>query len=280
MRTSRAAVGTLVLALALPGQNVGIHYDTVPVDQINRRLADFKNTNSAREQELQVLFEEVGCTGNHLTEQAVKHSRNPNLVCVLPGQGESRIIVGGHFDFVDRGRGVVDNWSGCSLLPSLYQSLKTFPRRHSFVFIGFTDEEKGMVGSDFYVHQMTKRELAGISAMVNMDSLGTNPAKVELDRADKGLANALGNVASSMHLPLSAVNVHKVGRSDSDSFQDRHVPTIMIHSITTQTWPILHSRFDEMAAMRLPDYYDTYRLLAAYLAYLDVSLDAPSGAGE
>jgi hypothetical protein len=29
-----------------------------------------------------------------------------------------------------------------------------------------------------------------------------------------------------------------------------------------------------MAAMRLTDYYDTYRLIAAYLAYLDVTLDA------
>jgi hypothetical protein len=280
MRALQAAGWTLLLALGSPGQNIAIHYDTVPADQINRRLADFKNTNAAREQELHALFEEAGCTGDHLTEQAVKHSRNPNLVCVLSGQGESRIIVGGHFDFVDRGQGVVDNWSGCSLLPSLYQSLKTFPRRHSFVFIGFTDEEKGMVGSDFYVHQMSKQELAGISAMVNMDSLGTNPTKVELDRGDKGLANALGIVAGSMHLPLSAVNVHKVGRSDSDSFQDRHVPSIMIHSITAQTWPILHSRFDEMAAMRLPEYYDTYRLLAAYLAYLDVTLDASGDAGK
>jgi hypothetical protein len=273
----RVAVCALALPLASPGQNVAIHYDTVPVDDINRRLRDFKNTNSKREQELRALFEEVGCSGDHLSEQAVKHSHDPNLICVLPGQSDSRIVVGGHFDFVDRGQGVVDNWSGCSLLPSLYQSLKSFPRRHAFVFVGFTDEEKGMVGSAFYVHQMSKQELEGISAMVNMDSLGTTPTKVELTRGDKRLANALGTIASWMHLPLNAVNVHQVGRSDSDSFQDRHVPTLMIHSITNQTWPVLHSRRDEMAAMRLSDYYDTYRLIAAYLAYLDVTLDASSG---
>lgn len=33
MPTLRAAIWTLVLALALTGQNVAIHYDTVPVDQ-------------------------------------------------------------------------------------------------------------------------------------------------------------------------------------------------------------------------------------------------------
>ncbi len=113
--------------------------------------------------------------------------------------------------------------------------------------------------------------------MVNMDSLGTTPTKVELERADKGLANALATVARAKELPLSVINVHQVGRSDSDSFQDRHIPTILIHSITNQTFPILHTARDQMAAMRPADYYDTYRLLAAYLAYLDVTLDAESG---
>ena len=72
------------------------------------------------------LFEEAGCSGEHLTEQPVKHSHDPNVICALPGQSDAQIVVGGHFDFVDRGQGVVDNWSGCSLLPSLYQSLKSF----------------------------------------------------------------------------------------------------------------------------------------------------------
>ena len=276
----RIAVCVLALGLTSFGQSVSIRTVTVPQDEINRRLGEFKNTNSKREQELRTLFEEVGCGGDRLTEQPVKHAHDPNVICTLPGQSDSRIIVGGHFDFVDRGQGVVDNWSGCSLLPSLYQSLKTFPRRHTFVFVGFTDEEKGLVGSAFYVHQLSDQEVEGISAMVNMDSLGTSPTKVELARGDKRLASALGTVAGSMHLPLNAVNVHQVGRSDSDSFQDRHVPTIAIHSITNETLPILHTRRDEMASMRLSDYYDSYRLIAAYLAYLDVILEAPGSAGN
>jgi hypothetical protein len=273
---SRLFVCVLVAAAALPGQPVTIRYETLPQDDIARRLGDFKNTNSEREQELHALFEEVGCKAENLTEQAVKHSRDPNVICILPGQTESRIIVGAHFDFVNAGKGVVANWSGCSLLPSLYQSLKTPSRRHTFVFVGFTDEEKGLVGSKFYVHELTKDDLGMISAMINMDSLGTNPTKLELDRGEKQLANALAAVAGSMHLPLDVVNVHQVGRSDSDSFQDRHVPTLMIHSITQQTFPILHTARDQMTAIHLNDYYDTYRLLAAYLAYLDTKLDAPS----
>ncbi len=60
---SRAAIGTLVLALALAGETVPIQYDILPADAINRRLADFKDSNSAREQELHALFEEAGLHG-------------------------------------------------------------------------------------------------------------------------------------------------------------------------------------------------------------------------
>lgn len=279
-RMSPVLICAVALASALLAQNVSIQFDTLTAEQIHVRLVDFKDTNSAREQALHTLFEEAGCNGEHLTEQAVKHSKDPNVICILPGATELQIIVGAHFDFVNAGRGVVDNWSGCSLLPSLYQSLRRFPRRHSFVFAGFTDEEKGLVGSNFYVHQMSKDEVHRTSAMINMDSLGTGPTEFELYRGDKRLATSLAGVANADHLPWSVVNVHQVGRSDSDSFQDRHIPTLMIHSITNQTFPILHSPRDQMTAIHEAEYYDTYRLVAAYLAYLDATLDTANGSDK
>jgi hypothetical protein len=104
---------------------------------------------------------------------------------------------------------------------------------------------------------------------VNLDSLGLSPTKVDLDRADKTLANALKAVAGSSNLPLSVMNVRGLGRSDSDSFQDNKIPSITIHSVTSATWPILHSPRDQFSAIRLEDYYDTYLLLRVYLAHLD-----------
>jgi Zn-dependent M28 family amino/carboxypeptidase len=130
-----------------------------------------------------------------------------------------------------------------------------------------------MVGSRYYVGQLNKEDLRKISAMVNLDSLGTDTTKLETDRGDKRLINALASVAATFQLPLSVVNVHKVGFSDSDSFQDRKVPSINIHSVTNATFPILHSRRDRMEAIHMNDYYDSYRLIAAYLAYLDQMLD-------
>ena len=257
----------IILALLMAA--LAVRFTTVPKADIQRRLLAFEDTNFKRELRLRSLFEEADCRGDNLTEQRVRNAQAPNVICTLPGNTGSVIVVGAHFDFVDRGRGVVDNWSGCSLLPSLFQSLKAIRRRHTFVFVGFTNEEKGLVGSKFYVHELGREARANISAMVNLDSLGLSPSKIDLERADKQLAEALAAVAGSFKLRLSVMNMRGAGRSDSDSFQEIKVPAITIHSVTTETLPILHTPRDQMDAIRLHDYYDTYLLIRAYLAYLD-----------
>jgi len=235
----RCTLGFLV-ALAASGETLQFNLMLPPV--VERRLAAVRDATADRERTLRDLFIEAGCSDDKLVEQKVKQSKVPNVICSMPGQIESTIIVGAHLDCVKAGKGVVDNWSGASLLPSLFESLKATQHRHNFVFVGFTDEELGLVGSRFYVRQLKKEDLKQISAMVNLDSLGTGTTKMETDRADKRLTSAMIGVATATKLPLKIVNVHQVGRSDSDSFQDKKVPSILVHSLTNETYPILHTR--------------------------------------
>jgi hypothetical protein len=46
-----------------------------------------------------------------------------------------------------------------------------------------------------------------------------------------------------------------------------------VHSLTQGTLRILHSPEDKIENMRLDDYYQTYRLVVAYLAAIDQRLD-------
>jgi Zn-dependent M28 family amino/carboxypeptidase len=179
--------------------------------------------------------------------------------------------VGAHFDRVSEGNGVVDNWSGASLLPSLYEAVKMEPRKHTYIFIGFTDEEQGEVGSRFYARQMTKEQVAMTDAMVNMDTLGLAPTEVWASHSDKRLTGALAYVAKQLNVSVTGVNVDQVGSTDAEQFAERKIPRITIHSLTQETWNarILHTSKDRISAMRLDDYYQTYRLLAAYIAFLD-----------
>ncbi len=245
-----------------------IHFSDIPKPVIDERLRLVGKTTTERHDTVRALFEKAGC-GDHISEQPVKHAKTPNVICTFPGASDSSIVVGAHYDFVNRGAGVIDNWSGASMLSRLYEGLKTAARKHTYIFISFTDEEAGLVGSRYYASHLQKDELQKISAMVNLDSLGTGTTEFEMDRADKRLAHALSNVAGTFKLPLSIMNVHRVGKSDSDSFEDRKVPTIMLHSITQQSFPLLHTPGDQMSAIHVDEYYDSYRLIQAYLAYLD-----------
>ena len=199
------------------------------------------------------------------------------VICVRPGTSDRTIIVDAHFDRVSAGDGVVDNWSGASLLPSLFQAVAIEPRLHSYVFIGFAAEEAGMVGSRFYARRMTAEQIAATDAMVNMDTLGLASTNVWLNRSDKRLVFALGSVGKLLDLPVSGVNFEQIGSTDSESFAARKIPSITIHTLNQKAHDagILHSRKDKLEAVRLDDYYDTYRLMSVYLVFLDRYFDTP-----
>jgi hypothetical protein len=268
-RTAFPLVLTILFSVSAAAQT---QFRQLERSVIEARIKDVVDQNEAREAEIKKLFEESGCTGDKLTEQTVKAKLPPNLICTLPGQTDQIIVVGAHTDKVNAGHGVVDNWSGASLLPSLYYSLDAQPRHYTYLFIGFTGEEKGMLGSDYYVHHLTPDQRAKIVAMVNMDTLGVGPSKVWASHADDALLRALYATAERVKLPVSVSNVDRLGSTDSESFAEFKIPRITIHSVTRQTWPILHSDKDKMSVVKIDDYYDSYRLIAAYLAYLDTSL--------
>jgi hypothetical protein len=263
-----AILTPLVLATDVP-------FDLVDRALIESRLKSFSRNDTERETILKKLFADSGCA-NHISEQPVKHLSQPNLICTLPGQIESVIIIGAHFDHVDEGDGVVDNWSGASLLPSLYQSLNRTPRRHTFLFIAFAGEEQGLLGSQSYVNYMSQEDVAGTEAMINMDSLGLGPTEAWLSHADPNLAGLLSWVSKTLKIPLRAMNVEAVGTADSEEFARRKIPRLTVHSVTQTTLPVLHNSRDNLRAIHMEDYYDSYHLLAAYLAVLDTALGQPT----
>ena len=246
-----------------------VQYTVVKPEAIQQRLNLYKGNDTTRETALVKLFTQAGCAPASLSEQQVPRRKQPNVICVLPGSTPETIVVGAHFDHVSEGDGIVDNWSGASLLPSLFQALVSSPRKHTFIFVSFTGEEEGLLGSAFYVKQLPKDQLSEIEAMVNLDTLGLGPTKVWVSQSDSRLVNGLVQVAHSMNLPIGGMNVDGFGESDEESFIRQKVCTITIHSLTPETAHVLHNTADNPSAIRFHDYYDTYRLLAAYLAVLD-----------
>jgi Zn-dependent M28 family amino/carboxypeptidase len=240
---------------------------------VEGHLKSISTRNSEREALIRRWFVEAGCKGANLSEQALDPKLPPNVICVLPGETREVIVVGAHTDKVDEfGDGVVDNWTGAVLLPGLFYSLGAQPRHHTLIFVGFSGEEKGLVGSRYYVDHLTREQRACIEGMVNFDSLGLGPTEVWASHADKALLDALASAAAASKLPVTTMNVDNLGTADSESFARYRIPRITLHSVTPQTWSILHSPYDRLAAIKMNDYYDSYRLIAEYLAYLDDAL--------
>ena len=103
--------------------------------------------------------------------------------------------------------------------------------------------------------------------MINLDVLGLSPTKVWTSHSDKELIHALVVMVYALKLPASQIEMESSGTTDSDPFALRQIPQITIHSLTQ---PDLSG--DTSTAFRPDNYYDTYRLLCGYLAYLDVTL--------
>jgi len=254
-----------------------IHFRLQTREAVEAHLKSFSTRNSVREALIRRWFAESGCKGANLSEQALDRKLPPNIICVLPGETQQVIVVGAHTDHVDSfGDGVVDNWTGAVLLPSLVYSLSAQPRHHTLIFVGFSGEEQGLAGSRYYVDHLTSTQRAHIEGMVNFDSLGLGPTEVWASHADKVLLDALASVALASKLPVTTMNVDNLGTADSESFARYQIPRITLHSVTQKTWSILHSPLDKMAAIKMNDYYDSYRLIAEYLAYLDDALKPPS----
>ena len=238
----------------------------VTSDVLNARLQAGVVPAKDRQRVIRQLFADAGCT---LEDQPVVYQGSANVICTLQGRTPATIVVGSHFDFAERGRGIVDDWSGSSLLVSLYQTLKDHPPQHTFRFIAFAAEERGLIGSSEYVAQMSPEERQQTRAFINLECLGLTPPKVWVQRSTPILLGKLIAVARSTHIPLEGVDIGGVGDDDTHSFLSKKIPVISIHSVTQDTLQVLHSDRDNLRAINMTNYYDAYRLVAFYLAYLD-----------
>ncbi len=112
-----------------------------------------------------------------------------NVIGVLPGSDPDLrneiVIVGAHYDHLGPGQfgaldpdstgrihnGADDNASGASALIHIARKLAAAPPARTIVFIAFSGEEAGLLGSDYYVKNPLF-PLASTYAMVNMDMVG------------------------------------------------------------------------------------------------------------
>jgi len=184
---------------------------------------------------------------------SVEHNRieTKNVVGVLEGSGPraaETIVIGGHYDHLGHGgvmsgslaflsrdihNGADDNASGTAMVIELARRLaarrEPLPRR--VVFMAFSGEERGLLGSRYYVeHPLFP--LKETVMMINCDMVGRLNAKNELTMIGTGTTPGMDQVVDA-HGREWGLKIKKVsgmadgfGGSDHESFYDKGIPIL------------------------------------------------------
>ncbi len=171
-----------------------------------------------------------------------------NVIGIKPGsneklQGQS-IVVGAHYDHLGHGwpdvrkgqeskihHGADDNASGVAVILELLRVLKDWQPERSVIFIAFTGEEAGLLGSKYYV----KNPVAPMEkcfGMLNLDTVGRLGEQ-------KLLVLGTGSASEWVHIfrgagYVTGVNLQSVaddfGSSDQRAFIDADIPAVQFFS--------------------------------------------------
>jgi hypothetical protein len=195
-----------------------------------------------------------------------RESPSFNVVGILPGSDpklkNEAIVVGAHYDHLGLGgegslatregeihHGADDNASGTAGVLELARMFTQGPKpRRTIVFVAFSGEEEGLIGSNYYVNHPVV-PLANTVAMINMDMIGrlkdqklsiggvgtAAEWKDEIKRSQdfftgpQTIPSSAGNHSSNatMASPFAlTLNEDGYGPSDHSSFYSKHIPVL------------------------------------------------------
>jgi Zn-dependent M28 family amino/carboxypeptidase len=185
-----------------------------------------------------------------------EQSTGANVVATKPG-GPRTIVVGAHIDSVAAGPGANDNGSGTSVVLELARTLATQPTPFTLQFVGFDAEEIGLVGSNYFVSQLSEAQRQSVVGMINLDMVGVG------DRSLIGGSEDMMRLAraTAARTGLSLGEFNEASGSDHASFMRAGIPALFIYRSND---PNYHSPNDRA------EYVDPANLQIAGSLALDV----------
>lgn len=169
-----------------------------------------------------------------------------NVIGYFDNKADQTVIVGAHYDHLGMGgegslyregeaihNGADDNASGVAVLLHLADSLgKSKLNNYNYLFIAFSGEEMGLLGSNYFVKNPTF-DLSKSNYMINMDMVGRLREDNTLSVSGTGTAPIWNQVLNSTNPGFKLVLKESgVGPSDHTSFYLQDIP--VLHFFTGQ----------------------------------------------
>jgi hypothetical protein len=177
------------------------------------------------------------------------HSKVKNIAAMLPGKGDHAgeyVVIGGHYDHLGHGgpgslapwshgihHGADDNASGTTAMLELADRFSHVgPQPRTLVFIAFTAEEEGLLGSQHFVSH-SPIPLDKVVAMLNLDMVG-RISDEKLLIGGKGTApnfeKLMADADAGLPLKLGEFGKGGIGPSDHTSFALKKIPVLFFFS--------------------------------------------------
>lgn len=166
------AVGVIILNEGNPGRTdvfggtLGGPDFTIPVT----------GTSFAVGEELFNLLGSGPVTMHMFTETVSEIRTTENILAeTATGRTDRVVVVGAHLDSVAAGPGINDNGSGSGTILEVAEQFTELgiQPRNRVRFAWWGAEEEGLLGSAFYVSQLSKRDVKNIALNLNFDMLGS-----------------------------------------------------------------------------------------------------------
>ena len=179
-----------------------------------------------------------------------RHVTLKNVIGILPGTdpawaGQS-VILGAHYDHLDRGwpdvhkgdegkihPGADDNASGVAVLLELARIMgKTAKPRRTVIFIAFSGEEAGLLGSQYYVNHARQYPVRNIMGMINLDTVGRlfgKPLMILNAATAREWPFIFNGISYVTGVPTRIVT-QNLDASDQVSFIEANVPAVQLFS--------------------------------------------------
>ncbi|WP_417865296.1 M28 family peptidase [Xanthomarina gelatinilytica] len=168
-----------------------------------------------------------------------------NVLAYIDNQAENTIIIGAHYDHLGYGsegslhrgnkeihNGADDNASGVAVMLDLAGKLKTANSSNNYLFMAFSGEEMGLLGSNYFTKNATL-DLSKANYMINMDMVGRLKQDSTLAVYGVGTSPRWKQTLSATNPGFKIVeNESGVGPSDHTSFYLQDIP--VLHFFTGQ----------------------------------------------
>lgn len=179
-----------------------------------------------------------------LTAEHFKNLQSVNVIGTKKAktkkENNKEVLLTSHMDSVVGAPGASDNASGVALMLELARVFKSYNTDKDLKFMAFGSEERGLLGSKYYVDQLSQLERDNIEAVFNPDMVATSYEKAEnlYAMTVDGSTNVVTNstVAAGARLGNSDILPGKFGSSDHVPFHNAGIPAAMFIWMGIDSW--------------------------------------------